>query len=102
MKASASANSMAMAAVWRRDFGCLKPRASMLGRGIGAEVVEVKGLKRCCVGLAWNMLVRKNRMRRSRILLAGHMRDRGRYELLSFGFLFGFRIDTMIARFHMA
>ena len=41
-------------------------------------------------------------MRRSGILLAGHRREKGRYELLSFGFLFGFRIRTMMALFHMA
>jgi len=35
-------------------------------------------------------------------LLAGHRREIGRYDLLSFGFLFGFRMGTMMALFHMA
>ena len=36
------------------------------------------------------------------ILLVGHRREVGRYDLLSFGFFFGFRMGTRMARFHMA
>ena len=67
----------------------MKPLAIVVARGIRAEVVEWRGLKPCWVGLAGRMLVRKDRMRRSRILLAGHRREIGRYDLMSFGLLFG-------------
>ena len=70
----------------------MKPLAIVVARGIRVEAFEWRGLKPCWVGLAERMLVRRGRMRRSRILLVGHKREIGRYDLLSFGFLFCFRM----------
>ena len=46
--------------------------------------------------------VRKGKMRCSRILLTGHRRKIRRFDMLLFGFLFGSRMGTMMARLHMA
>ena len=54
------------------------------------------------VGFVGKALVRKGKIRRSNILMAEHKREIGQCDLLSLGFLCGFKMGTMKACFHMA
>ena len=91
-----------MAAVRSGGFWLLKPWAIVVVNGMRAVVVEWSGLKPCCVGTDGSVFVMSGRISRSRILLAGHSREIGRYDLLQFGSLLGFRRGMMVADFQIA
>ena len=67
-----------------------------------AVVVECSFLKPCCVCVFGMFSVMWGSMIFSKVLAIGDRRDIGLYEVPSSGFLFGFRIGTIFASFHIS